>query len=153
VISAVQVITVWLTTAMLLAQTVCPVLAFDCSCWPGTSSACLSGKIDRSGCCCAMSADDSSSACTHCRVPSCDDKFPRHRRSVCHCGDYAPAQPAIPGVPELPGPTSLADWIHAGTTCLTAATVLPSVPVHARVLSSELLVPHFKQLLHCVWLT
>lgn len=150
---AIRATSVWLTTAMLLAQAVCPGLLFACGC---NRSGRLSCFANRGGVsvhtCCTSAESDSSPACLHCGVGSHADRS-ASGQAVCHCGDYAPSQLALPGVPGSQHLTSLFDWIGAGTTCSTTALALPAPPVHAQVPSSQFLVPHFKQILHCVWLT
>lgn len=151
--AAIQATTIWLTTAMLLAQAIYPGLALNCGCQHSISSSCVSKTTGINGCCYSKPEDEAPSACSHCQASSPADEATRQGRSVCHCGDHAPSQPALPNAPDSPSSIDLVDWICGSTTCLTTASMLPSAPVHAQVPSSESLVPHFKQVLLCVWLT
>lgn len=150
---AIQVTSVWLTTAMLFVQAVCPGLAGDCGCQPGNAF-CGSTNVTESNICrCSSSAGDASLGCPHCQRASGKPEPTMQSESVCHCGDQAPVEPTMPGVPESPSSSVLLDWIGGSIACFTTAPLLSPAPVHSQVPSSMVLIPHFKQVVHCVWLT
>lgn len=148
-----QATTVWLTTAMLLAQAMCPGLVGGCGCQQSNASCCSTDAKESDACCCASSEEDTSQGCPQCQAASGNSEPAVQGESVCHCGRQAPAEPTMPGIPESPNPSILLDWIAGNFVCFTAAPLLSPAPVHSQVLSSEALILHFKQVVHCVWLT
>ena len=150
---AIRVTTAWLTTAMLLAQSVFLGSVLDRSCQESSSLSCFVAISDAGECCCSPAENDYLSVVVHCHAPSCDDESTTYDWAVCYCGDHTPSLPAVPILPESPNPTCLFNWGCGGTICLTIVPILTSDAVQAQVDSSELLVPHFKQILQCVWLT
>lgn len=149
----VRAATASITAAVLLAQAVFPGLVLGTSCPQSFSPSCSVESSKASGCCCSQSESDSSSVQSHCQQPSHHDQTQRYDLPVCHCGNSYPAQPVCPSAPESSIVSSLTDRGCGDTSCLTTASVVSSAAKQGQVASRELLVPHFKQILQCVWLT
>lgn len=149
-----QFTAVWMTVAMLMAQTVCPAMAWGCGCQQKVSS-CQGGEM----CCCANEAATATEKgnCPHCQpsAPSRDETEGINAHSFCNCGDFSPHHPAEQKVPDSTetGLKHLQTLMMVLQDGLSTAVVLPAAPMPCAVSSSEELTPHFRQVVLCVWLT
>lgn len=151
---AFQVTSVWLTTAMLFVQTVCPGLTVGCSCKQTMTSCCSNQET-----CCFGSREFSTSSlgsCPHCNRSSESDE-PEcgfQQDSVCHCGDFIPVESPSQVVPET---TSSLEHLLALIVCtncgVTTILIEAPAPIPPPVPSSEELTHNYTQIVLCVWLT
>lgn len=162
-VSRTQVAAVWMTVTMLLAQMVCPGVAFGCGCQ--STATCFSGQ--RACCCSGEKAKVTTRSCPHCHPvsdSSTESDAPQLARgtakksewgTVCHCSDDAPRIPAEEYIPDASESDFRLLWdvISNFDSCLSTQVVLECSPMRPRVPSSEELTHNYKQIVLCVWLT
>lgn len=147
-----QATSVWLSAAMLLAQTVCPSLALGCGCRQANPASCCTASKQSSSCCSGQTkAKQASAGCPHCDKSSHDGESGWQHESVCHCGDHAPPEPPVPQVPNSSEVFELLNGMNGVTACGVVTPVFPIAPVRSQVPSSKALLRNYTQVVYCVW--
>lgn len=142
-LGSLQITSIWLALGMLLVQVFSPALRAGCGCErpipPDTTA---------QACCCCVEAEPAAEAANEC--PHCEESSEQEvEPPVCHCDEQAPTLPAAP-----PVPTSIS-WVALlelpASEIISPASAPPAV-ASSQLPSSEVSIPHFKQVFCCVWL-
>ena len=143
-IFSIRLITVWLTTVMLLLQTVCPVITSGCHC-------------RESGCCREHSAHADLAAqkprCPHCQKADAKAACLLELTSpACHCRELIPVPQNVEKSKDVTGSLQTVtsyDVSDSGQILVVEGPEIRS----SQVVNTVSLVCHYAQIVCCVWLT